>query len=103
MKSKEIVQGWEIRCIKIDQSISNIIKSTGVSPSVASQWKRSNAVCPEAEIVQYLERNGVAFNLIANAVESVGKFPNRNRIFLTYIKVERAIREAEKAKALQEA
>ena len=102
MKSKMIVKDWKRRCLEVDKPISQVFKTAGVSPSVSSQWGRSNSECPEADIVDYLERNGTPFNLIANAVESVENYPNRNRIFLTYIKVERTLRDLETRRALAE-
>ena len=95
MKSNQIIKGWKRRCLELDKPITQVFREAGVSPSVSSQWGRSKSECPEADVVEYLERNGVAFNLVANAVESVKEYPNRNRIFLTYIRVERHLRELE--------
>jgi len=107
MRSKDIVSDWKIRCLKVDMAISNLFREAGVSPSVASQWGRSDAACPEAAIVANLTKVGVHFNIVANAVEAVPDdlWPSRNRIFNTYIKVERTLRrlESEKRKAQLEA
>lgn len=97
MVSTEIINDWKVRCLQQGIAISNLFRAAKVSPSVASQWGRSNAACPEASVVKNLTAVGVHFNVVANAVEAVPDefWPSRNRIFNTYIKVERTLREME--------
>ena len=96
MDRKEIVMGWKIRCVEAGVSLSSVLEAAGFDASVASHWSNSDKSAPEAEFIAELS-NHIPFDVIYNIVGAI-EWPaaGRSRVIDTFVRIENAMREAEK-------
>ena len=98
MDRKEIVMGWKIRCVEAGVSLSSVLEAAGFDASVATHWSNSDKSAPEAEFVDELSKH-LPFDTIYNIVDGI-EWPasGRSRVIDTFVRIENAMREAEKEK-----
>lgn len=101
MNSQEIVNGWKKRCIDAGVSISEICANVGISPAIPTVWANNASKVTEVAFIKALEKH-VPFSVIAAEAAKI-EWPNKKRIFSTYILIEQELRRVESARETEAA